>query len=229
MTSRNPTLAAAVLAVAMAGTATAAHYAKPTRFLADTRTQLQIAPSIPGEFGAWKQQAVSGGVVNPQQQAYIDSLYSELIARTYVNDKGHRIMLSIAYGKNQSDSFQVHRPEICYPSQGFQLKSNVAGKLVTDFGDIPVRRIETTYGSQRPEPVTYWTTLGDEAVRSGTDKKLKEIRYAMRGYIADGLLFRVSTIDPDSPNAFAVQEQFIRDLLKSLNPDFRKRLAGLAS
>lgn len=229
MTSRNQTLAAVLLAVAMAGTAAAAHYAKPTRFLADTRVQLQIAPLIPSEFGVWKQQAVSGGVVNPQQEQLLNTLYSELVSRTYVNASGERVMLSIAYGKNQSDSFQVHHPEICYPAQGFRLNSNVAGTLVTEFGEIPVRRIETIYGQQRPEPVTYWTTLGDEAVRSGTDKKIKEIRYAMRGYIADGLLFRVSTIDPDSPHAFAVQEQFSRDLLKSLKPELRKRLAGLSS
>lgn len=227
MTARNQTLAAAVLAVAMAGTAVAAHYVKPTRFLADTRAEKKIEPSIPGRFGLWKQVDVSSGVVNPQAEQLINSLYSEMIARTYVNDKGERVMLSIAYGRNQSDAFQVHYPEICYPAQGFRLNSKVAGKLVTDFGDIPVRRIETTYGSQRPEPVTYWTTLGDEAVRSGTDKKLKELRYAMRGYVADGLLFRVSTIDPDSPHAFAVQEQFTRDLLKSVSPELRKRLAGL--
>ena len=220
-------LTASILAVAMATTAAAARYAKPTKFLSDTRPQLQIGPSIPGEFGDWKQLAVSGGVVNPQQQQYVDSLYSELVSRTYVNAKGERVMLSIAYGKNQSDSFQVHRPEICYPAQGFQLKSKSVTQLVTEFGDIPIYRIETTFGNQRPEPVTYWTTLGDEAVRSGTDKKLKEIRHAMHGYIADGLLFRVSTIDANSPHAFSVQAQFTQDLLKSLSPDLRKRLAGL--
>ena len=30
-------------------------------------------------------------------------------------------MLSIAYGKNQSDALQLHKPEICYPAQGFTL------------------------------------------------------------------------------------------------------------
>lgn len=219
---------AAILAGFMALTAGAAHYAKPTHYLADTRAQLKIEPSIPMEFGGWKLQTVSGGVVNPQQEQLLNSLYSELINRTYVNAAGERVMLSIAYGKNQNDSFQVHKPEICYPSQGFQLKSNVAAQISTPWGEIPARRIETTFGPQRPEPVTYWTTLGDEAVRSGTDKKLKEMRYAMKGYMADGLLFRLSSIDPDSPRAFAVHEQFTRDLMQALKPQDRKRLAGLA-
>jgi EpsI family protein len=38
-----------------------------------------------------------------------------------INPQGYRIMLSIAYGKNQSDALQLHKPEICYPAQGFTL------------------------------------------------------------------------------------------------------------
>lgn len=229
MNSKPISLTAAILAGCMAVTAAAAHYAKPTLFLADARAELKIEPSLPAEFAGWKLQTVSGGVVNPQQEQLLNSLYSELINRTYVNAKGERVMVSIAYGKNQNDSFQVHKPEICYPAQGFQVQSNRVGELATPYGAIPVRRIETTYGSQRPEPVTYWTTLGDEAVRSGTDKKLKEMRYAVKGYIADGLLFRLSSIDPDSSRAFSVHQQFTQDLLQALTPEHRKRLAGLMS
>lgn len=229
MTPKPLSLTAALLAGAMAVTAAAAHYVRPTLYLSDTRAQLKIEPSLPAEFAGWKLQTVSGGVVNPQQEQLLNSLYSELITRTYVNDKGDRVMLSIAYGKSQNDSFQVHKPEICYPAQGFQVQSNRAGEMATQYGVIPIRRIETMLGSQRPEPVTYWTTLGDEAVRSGTDKKLKEMRYAVRGYIADGLLFRMSSIDPDSAHAFAVHERFTQDLLGALNSDTRKRLAGLTS
>lgn len=218
---------ALVLASAMIGSAAGAAYLKPDRYLADTRAQLLIEPSLPETFGVWKLQPVSRGVVNPQTETLLNALYSEIISRTYVNDRGDRVMLSIAYGKNQNDSFQVHKPEICYPAQGFQLKSNQAGDLSTPFGTIPVRRVETTLGAQRPEPVTYWTTLGDEAVRSGTDKKLKEMRHAMRGFIADGLLFRVSSVDPDSPHAFGVHERFVNDLLAALKEEDRRRIAGL--
>lgn len=220
---------AVVLAMSMALTAAAANFARPTKYLADSRPSLNIGPSIPSEFAGWKLLPTSSGVVNPQQEASLNAIYSELINRTYLGPKGERVMLSIAYGKNQSDSFQVHKPEICYPAQGFQLRSNTKGVISTQHGDIPVRRIETFYGTQRPEPVTYWTTLGDHTVESGTDKKLKEMRYAMQGYIADGLLFRVSSIDPDSERAFEVQARFASDLLASMDSMGRARLAGLSN
>lgn len=220
---------AVVLAMSMALTAAAANLARPTKYLADSRPSLKIGPSIPAEFAGWRTLPTSSGVVNPQQEASLNAIYSELINRTYVGPKGERVMLSIAYGKNQSDSFQVHKPEICYPAQGFQLKSNTKAVISTPYGLLPVRRIETTYGTQRPEPVTYWTTLGDYAVESGTDKKLKEMRYAMQGYIADGLLFRVSSIDPDSERAFEIQERFASDLLASVDAKDRARLAGLVN
>jgi len=218
---------ALILAVAMAITAASANHLKPKLQLADARPVLKIEPSIPTAFSDWRIAEVSGGVVNPQQEALLNSLYSEIITRTYVNEKGLRVMLSIAYGKNQNDSFQVHKPEVCYPAQGFQLKSNVAGSLETTWGQIPVRRIETSLGSQRLEPVTYWTTIGDYAVRSSTDKKIREVEYAMKGYIADGLLFRLSSIDNNTARAFEVHQQFARELLGAVSAGDRHRLSGL--
>jgi EpsI family protein len=218
---------ALILAAAMAVSAASANHLKPTQLLSDTRPNLKIEPSIPTEFGGWKMERLSGGVVNPQQTELLNSLYSEIISRTYKGPQGQRVMLSIAYGKNQGDAFQVHKPEICYPAQGFQLKSNVAGVFDSRYGPVPIRQIETNLGSQRPEPVTYWTTIGNHSVRSGIDKKLKEIDYAMKGYVADGLLFRLSSVDPDSAHAFAVHQQFANDLLAVLPADARLRLAGL--
>jgi Protein of unknown function (DUF3485) len=53
------------------------------------------------------------------------------------------------------------------------------------------------------------------------------MQYALEGQIADGLLFRVSSIDPNLPRAYAAQQQFIADLMASVSPDDRLRLAGL--
>lgn len=216
-----------ILAVAMVITAASANHLKPTLQFADTRASLKLAPSIPMQFGSWQMEPVSTGVVNPQQQGLLNALYSEIITRTYINQQGRRIMLSIAYGKNQNDSFQVHKPEICYPAQGFQLKNNAAGFLDTPQGSIPVRRLETNLGSQRQEPVTYWTTIGDQSVRNGIDKKLKEMQYAAHGYIADGLLFRLSSIDADSDHAFKLHQQFASELIATLPSESRLRLTGL--
>ena len=62
---------------------------------------------------------------------------------------------------------------------------------------------------------------------SGLDKRLAEIRHGLRGEIVDGMLVRVSSINIDTAAAFALQDQFIRDLLASLTPAARHRLAAV--
>ena len=217
----------AVLAAVMIGASVLGSSLKPDLHLADTRPPVKLEVLIPERFGDWQHVPMAQGVVNPQAQTMQDKLYAELVNRVYRNSQGETIMLSVAYGKNQSDSFQVHKPEICYPAQGFQVQRTSAADLVTPQGTVPVRRVETTYGSNRFEPVTYWTTLGDHAVKNGTDKKLKEMRYALKGYIADGLLFRMSSIDRDSPRAFLLQDRFAQEMLAAMAPETRLRIAGL--
>jgi hypothetical protein len=41
------------------------------------------------------------------------------------------------------------------------------------------------------------------------------------------MLFRVSSIDRDQARAYALQQTFVIDLLKSVSPQTRKRLSGL--
>lgn len=220
-------LAPLIAAVLMTITAASANHLRPTRYMADTREAQKLDGKIPRQFGQWKQMELSTGIVNPQQEQLLNELYADQVTRSYVSPEGYRIMLSIAYGKNQNDSFQVHLPEICYPAQGFQVKDTQRLELDTPFGNVPIRRLETTYQSQRIEPVTYWTTIGDHATRSSVDKKLKEMEYAMKGLIADGLLFRVSSVDTNIPRAYDIQRQFINELLAAIPAKDRLRLAGL--
>lgn len=200
----------------------------PTRRIVDTLPKLDIEAAIPQHFGDWQIDARSGGgVVNPQQTELLNQLYSQIVTRTYVNSEGYRIMLSIAYGEDQRDGNQLHYPEVCYPAQGFQVVTNRKAILNTPLGDIPIKRLETHLSQQRYEPITYWTTVGTQALTGGTSKKLAEMKYGLRGEIPDGLLFRISSIDRESAAAFAKQEQFIEQLLPTLAPDVRARLAGL--
>jgi EpsI family protein len=201
---------------------------KPTHKIADERSQVKFEDVIPAAFGHWRNLPSTNAVVaNPQANTLLNTLYSQLVNRTYTDDHGHTIMLSIAYGEDQRDGMQLHYPEICYPVQGFQVTSNTISTLTTTFGVIPIRRLETKFHDQRYEPVTYWTTVGDRATLGGMEKKLLEMRYGLHGLIPDGLLFRVSSIDRDSTAAFAAQAEFARDLLTELSPELRTRLAGL--
>ena len=91
-----------------------------------------------------------------------------------------------------------------------------------------MRRLETQFSDSRFEPVTYWTVVGDQQSLGGWDRKLSEIRHGLKGEIVDGLLFRISTIDRNSDQAFALQAGFIRDIVAAMAPQARRQLAGLA-
>jgi len=217
------------LAVLM-GIASAAGFAlRPGSKAADKGPALALDTMVPTAFGDWRELNEKGvQVVNPQTQELLDKLYSQILTRTYVNKRGYRIMLSLAYGDDQRGGLQAHRPEVCYPAQGFKLHAQREGSLQTAFGSIDVRRLTTSLG-QRSEPVTYWLTVGNTVVRTPFDKRLAEIRLGLTGQIPDGLLFRISSIDSDEARAFDMQRVFAADLLGAVSPQARQQLSGLRS
>jgi len=200
--------------------------AKPSAKVADQRGE-SLEHMVPKQFGDWKfepQRYVQ--VVNPQTQELLDKLYSEILTRVYVNSSGYRIMLSMAYGSDQRGSLQAHKPEVCYPAQGFVVEKNQAAVLSTPYGEIPARRLYTVMRT-RHEPVTYWFTVGDRAIENKLQKRLVEISFGLTGRIPDGMLFRVSSIDADPERAYVQQDDFVRQLLASVSATDRKRLSGL--
>jgi len=221
---------AVLAAIAMGAAAIGGEAMVPTRRMALARVNFKLADLVPRQFGNWRvdDNAVSG-IVNPQTEAMLNRIYSQLLDRTYVDNAGRRIMLSIAYGDDQADdSVQLHYPEVCYPAQGFQVKANRREQIQVANGSINVRRLETHFGDSRFEPVTYWTIVGDQQVIGGWERKKAEIRHGLQGEIVDGLLFRVSSIMRDSKTAFQDQDLFVNDIVGAMTPAARRQLAGLS-
>ena len=215
-----------VLLALMLASAVMASVLRPTLSLADERPPISLKTMVPLFFGDWRELPnMSAQIVDPQQKELLEQIYSETLSRTYVNSNGYRIMLSIAYGKNQSDALQLHKPEVCYPAQGFQLTANQRGTLDLLGRPITAVRLQTHLG-QRHEPLTYWTVVGDHVTKSGIDKKLTEMRYALDGKIPDGMLVRVSSIDLGPENAYALQSQFAKQMIDAIAPENRNRFAG---
>ena len=182
---------------------------------------------VPKQFERWRElPAQTAQVVNPQTDELLSKLYSQILTRTYVNDKGYRIMLSMAYGDDQRGGLQAHKPEVCYPAQGFTLHSSAEGTLSTPFGAIAVRRLSTSLG-QRKEPLTYWFTTGNVAVKSRLQQRMVEIKLGLTGQVPDGLLVRISSIDDSPERAYLSQGEFAADLLAALSAADRVRLGGL--
>ena len=181
---------------------------------------------MPKQFGTWRLLPQTGQIVNPQTKELLDKLYSQVLSRTYVNPQGYQVMLALAYGDDQRGDLQAHKPEVCYPAQGFTLLANDQGPVTTPFGTISARRLNTSKGPHK-EPVTYWFTFGETAVKSKFEQRLVEIRLGLTGQVPDGLLFRVSSADDDPARAYRMQDAFVSDLLSAVDARDRTRLSGL--
>lgn len=154
-------------------------------------------------------------VASPELEKKVNSIYSQVVSRRYVSADGHIIMLSVAYTKDQRDNSgqQSHKPEICYPAQGFEILNR--NKVVLSGSKTPVVQLETV-NQDRFEDVTYFITIGNVVVDGNIQTKIAQMKYGLRGYIPDGLIFRVSSVDRDTARAFKLQEQFIYELFKNL-------------
>lgn len=194
---------------------------RPTKHLADLHPRVDLEAIFPNTFGDWRQdphQPVM--IVAPDVQALLNKLYAQTLSRTYVGPQGQHMMLSVAYGGDQSEATRAHRPDVCYPVQGFQIVEQSNASLPVGAGELPVRHMVARLGA-RNEPVTFWFVVGEHVAVSGPQQKYAELRYSFRGYIPDGLLMRVSSIDPDVEAAYQQQNQFIRDLFGALRPEHR--------
>lgn len=215
------------LAALMLAASVGAIVARPVKQPSDGRPVISLDAMVPRQFGDWREAPVAHlRVVNPQTKELLDRLYSEIVTRVYVNSNGYHIMLALAFGSDQRGSLQAHKPEVCYPAQGFVIQRSEPGLVVTAHGNVPVKRLFATMGL-RQEPLTYWFTVGDKVVLGSTQKRIAALAIGLTGRIPDGLLFRVSSIDPDQTRAYQLQEQFINQLLEAVSPALRKRLSGL--
>ena len=215
-----------VLGLAMAGTSLLTGALTPRARVPQAHEQFSLEKMIPQRFGDW---VIDPHVVplqpDPEQQSVLEKIYDQTLSRTYVNREGQRVMLSIAYGGDQSKALQLHLPEVCYVAQGFQMVKDREGALPTRFGELPVKRLVARL-HERNEPITYWITIGEHAARAGIQQKLRRLAYGLSGEIPDGMLVRVSTIQANDVQAWRVQDRFVTDMLATMAPRDRTRLLG---
>lgn len=193
---------------------------------ADQQKKVDLETLIPAEFGDWKIDISTAPLmINPEEKDMIDKIYSQTLSRTYINNQGERVMLSIAYGGDQKKDLQVHRPEICYRTSGFSIGELTKDFVDTTIGRIPVLRLVAKLGA-RNEPITYWIRVGDTLARGWFEQKIASISYGFTGKIPDGLLFRISTISNDERESYQVQQAFLTTLLQAVRSEDRHWLVG---
>ena len=217
-----------VLGLAMASSSALTGVLTPRVKLAEQHERFSLEAMIPAAFGDWQ---VDNTLVpltpDPERQGVLEKIYDQTLSRTYVNSRGERVMLSIAYGGDQSRALQLHLPEVCYVAQGFDMVKAGDSTLATRFGQVPVKRLVARQ-NQRNEPITYWITIGDKAIKSGIEQKIQRLAYGLSGKIPDGMLVRVSTIQANEQDAYRVQDRFVAQMLDVLDSKDRTRLLGAA-
>lgn len=220
---------ALMAAALMLAFAAVAHVGKPTVYLSDQIGKPDLESIFPRQFGHWRIDAdIPMVLLAPDVQATLNAIYNQILSRTYVNADGQRIMLSVAYGGDQSDGSSAHRPEVCYPAQGFAITSNEKAVQSVAGGSFVVRQLMSKLGN-RNEPITYWVVVGSEVATSGIEQKLAQTRYGLRGVIADGMLVRVSSIGVDRAQEHALQSGFITELAAAMPNPSRGRVFGALS
>ena len=67
------------------------------------------------------------------------------------SDKKYDVTVTVRtqFLPDQSDATRAHRPEVCYPAQGFEIVSDGQGLVPTAAGALRVRRLVARAGGQR--------------------------------------------------------------------------------
>lgn len=215
-----------LIAVCMLAASAVAKVLMPTQLIAEQRGEHRLDSFVPKSFGEWHEDVqVAPLTVDPRVVAQLANVYTETLSRTYSNAVGQRVMLSLAYGKDQRGEGRSHYPEVCYPAQGFQIGDRKVELARIGHADIPVVRLVSTHG-ERVEPITYWVVVGEELITSGLEHKTAIIRYGMNGQIPDGLLVRISSIGSNPAAEYRFQDEFATALIGAMAPQQRDRVLG---
>lgn len=185
-----------------------------------------LEAAIPKRLGAWTFVTASGLVLPPRDETETMT-YDQVLTRVYATEDGDPpVMLMIAYGGGQTGIFQVHRPEACYPAQGFQLR---------DRQSVPIpighqRAVNATFWSAqsdvRNEQLLYWTRIGSYFPESWAAEHVAIIRSNLAMQLPDGVLVRMSVLSGDPAAAVARLEIFARALVAGVGPMGRLVMLG---
>jgi exosortase B len=216
-------IAAVILASLFVGTAIAAPILRPLP--ADTSV-VDLETMLPREFAGWRIDPASMPIAPaPDVKANLDRIYNQIVSRTYVNEAGEMMMLTVAYGGDQSDALKAHRQESCYAAQGFSIERLSQGPMEIGGREIPVTRMLAVRG-ERSEPVTYWLTMGNRVVLGRLERLRVQLESGLSGRMPDGMLVRVSSLSSDADAAFGAQRAFMASALAAMKPADAARLVG---
>lgn len=204
----------------------------PTLNYVEIKEAQKFINAIPKQFGDWQEvpnnQLQVDLVPKEEGERTTDNPYDDVLMRTYVNSKGQHVQLALAYGKSMRQEVKIHRPELCYYAQGFEVKS----LLSSDFGIVSahnqpiVGKNMLAVNQNYQEAVSYWIRIGDTYSQSPWQTRFYIIKRGLVGDVVDGVLVRASVVlaDNQSPEkSYQLNHTFLQAFIKHV-PDSSKMI-----
>ncbi|MEO1730138.1 MAG: exosortase C-terminal domain/associated protein EpsI [Pseudomonadota bacterium] len=191
-------------------------------FAAEPIDDETFSDAIPDQIGGWKSRE-SVDLVLPAEDEAQDALYQNLETRIYEGAGLPAVMFLLGFSSIQQNNIQIHRPEVCYPANGFPILS--AKSITIDHGQtrIGARELVAKRGELN-ERIIYWVRVGDDFPTGWLEQRLSMARSNLLGQIPDGLLLRVSMIEAPGLESSSVLRDFISTLLEETSESFREEV-----
>ena len=181
---------------------------------------------VPREVGDWRvvptlMPPVSAAVVRADGTAP-DGPYDDVLMRSYGAPTRLPVALVVAYARSQRQEVKVHRPELCYVAQGYEVLSLSSATVA----GVPAKRMLVRSGLVT-EAVSYWIRIGTLYSEDAFDTRLHILREGLHGRVPDGVLVRASARVFKRDRAQDVHariEAFLEQLLASMQAPGRALL-----
>jgi len=151
----------------------------------------RLAQAIPSRLGPWAMidapVGVNTAVSLPGARTEAQP-YDEVVMRTYRHQQGQQVMLAVAYAHRLQQSVKIHRPEVCYAAQGFEVRD-----LVSVQAPLAAKRMVASRRGQ-DEQVLYWIRVGPQHSDNVFQSRWLILSRGLRGEPTDGALVRVSAV-----------------------------------
>ena len=202
--------AAAITAVLLGAAAAALALTPSLSYVQDVPS---LDQTVPRQFGDWKEVATPYIQVDLSTrrdgETTTEQPYDETVMRAYRNSRGEVVMLALAYGERQRQEVKVHRPDLCYVSQGFRildLRPTTFDKVNGAKAPFEGKRMLAT-SRGRMEAVSYWMRIGDLYSENAWETRGYLIKEGLAGRVPDGILVRASRPVANAKEAEAAYPQ----------------------
>lgn len=168
----------------------------------------------------------SSGLVLPPKDELSERLYDQVLTRVYGGNGMLPVLALFAYGSVQNLSLELHRPEECYPQQGFTITRPERLPLRLADRSIPASALTASRPGGYVEQLVYWSRIGTHFPTSKNEQSWIVTRENFSGRMPDGILVRLSVPTADRALGVRTAEVFLRDLAGALSSEGRRIVFG---